>query len=120
MPRSLTWRDLRAVSLGTAEELGLPPELWQVTPCAIEVVSKDPPRPDLLSSFLLPDLARVLAALLEGVNGAFGGGCVLSLAFARRGRHGTRWTGPTGRGWRSCCGRGGSRWGAGRGRGCIR
>ncbi len=67
--RSLTWRDLRAVSLGMAEEMGLPPALWQVTPCAIEVVSKDPPRPDLLSSFLLPDLARVLAALSGGADG---------------------------------------------------
>ncbi len=66
LPRSLTWRDPRAVSLGMAEEMGLPPELWQVAPCAIEVVSKDPPRPDLLSSFLLRDLAQVLAALSGG------------------------------------------------------
>ena len=69
LPRSLTWHDLRAVSLGMAEEMGLPPELWQVAPCAIEVVSKDPPRPDLLSSFLLRDLARVLVALADGGDG---------------------------------------------------
>jgi len=60
VPRSLTWRDLRAVSLEMAKELGLPPELWLVTPCAIRMVRQNPPGADILSSFLLPDLGRVL------------------------------------------------------------
>jgi hypothetical protein len=59
-PRSLTWRDLRGASRELAEELGLLPELWVVTPCAVQVVSKDPPEADILSSFLLADLGRVL------------------------------------------------------------
>ncbi len=58
--RSLTWRDLRAASGSLADELGLPSELWVMTPCAIRGLSENPPRPDFLSSFLLPDLARVL------------------------------------------------------------
>ncbi len=60
IPRSLTWRDLRAVSLQLAKELALPPELWFVTPCAIRMVRQNPPGADILSSFLLPDLGRVL------------------------------------------------------------
>lgn len=59
-PRSLTWRDLRAASHELADELGLPSDLWLVTPCAIQVMGKLPPRADILSSFLLPDLGRVL------------------------------------------------------------
>ena len=60
IPRSLTWRDLRAVSREVAEELALPPELWLVTPCAIRMMRENPPRADILSSFLLADLGRVL------------------------------------------------------------
>ena len=60
IPRSLTWRDLRSVSRKIAEELALPPELWLVTPCAIRMMRESPPRADILSSFLLPDLGRVL------------------------------------------------------------
>ena len=59
-PRSLTWRDLRAVSCELAQELGAPPGLWQVTPCAIRMMKENPPRAEILSSFLLPDLGRVL------------------------------------------------------------
>ena len=60
IPRSLTWRDLRAVSHELAEELALLPELWLVTPCAIRMMQESPPRAEILSSFLLPDLGRVL------------------------------------------------------------
>ncbi len=60
IPRSLTWRDLRAVSSELAKELGLPPELWLLTPCAIRMVSDKPPAAEILSSFLLRDLGRVL------------------------------------------------------------
>lgn len=60
IPRSLTWRDLRAVSCELARELGLPPELWLVTPCAILMLWENAPRAEILSSFLLPDLGRVL------------------------------------------------------------
>ena len=60
IPRSLTWRDLRAVSSELAEGLGVPPALWLVTPCAIRMMRDDPPRAEILSSFLLPDLERVL------------------------------------------------------------
>src|SRR3954453_3026464 len=60
IPRSLTWRDLRAVSCELAKELGVPPELWLVTPCAIRMQRENPPRAEILSSFLLPDLGRVL------------------------------------------------------------
>ncbi len=60
IPRSLTWRDLRTVSRELADELALPPELWLVTPCAIRMMRESPPRAEILSSFLLPDLGRVL------------------------------------------------------------
>ena len=59
-PRSLTWRDVRAASHALAEEFGLPPALWLVAPCAIRMMRTAPPKPDILSSFLLPDLGRVL------------------------------------------------------------
>lgn len=59
-PRSLTWRDLLGVSRALAAELGLPDELWILSPCAIETVAVEPPAADILSSFLLPDLGRVL------------------------------------------------------------
>ncbi|MFL5337342.1 MAG: DEAD/DEAH box helicase [Geminicoccaceae bacterium] len=59
-PRSLTWRDLRAASRVLAAEFGIPDELWLVAPCAIRVEQKQPPSADILSSFLLPDLGRVL------------------------------------------------------------
>ena len=59
-PRSLTWRDLRRVSADLRDAFALPPELWVVTPCAVAVVSKSPPAADILSSFHLPDLGRVL------------------------------------------------------------
>ncbi len=59
-PRSLTWRDLRGVSCELAKELRVPPELWLVTPCAILMMRENPPRAEILSSFLLPDLGRVL------------------------------------------------------------
>lgn len=58
-PRSLTWRDLRAASRALAAEFGIPDDLWLVAPCAIRVEQKQPPRADILSSFLLPDLGRV-------------------------------------------------------------
>ncbi len=60
IPRSLTWRDLRAVSCELAKQLGVPPELWLVTPCAILMLRENAPRAEILSSFLLPDLGRVL------------------------------------------------------------
>jgi len=60
IPRSLTWRDLRGVSLELAKELSLPPELWLVAPCAVRMMRQNPPGADILSSFLLPDLGRVL------------------------------------------------------------
>jgi len=65
MPRSLTWRDLRAASLELAAELRLPLALWEAVPCTVEVVAARAPGADLLSSFLLPDLARVM----RGVDG---------------------------------------------------
>jgi len=58
--RSLTWRELRAASCILRDELRLPADLWLVAPCTIRVVGKHPPTPDILSSFLLPDLAQVL------------------------------------------------------------
>ncbi len=58
--RSLTWRDLLGVSRALAVELGVPHELWNLAPCAIETMAVDPPDADILSSFLLPDLGRVL------------------------------------------------------------
>lgn len=60
LPRSLTWSDLRAVSREIFGELGIPEDLRIPTPCAIEVVRRDPPSPDILSSFFLLDLGRVL------------------------------------------------------------
>jgi hypothetical protein len=65
IPRSLTWRDLRAVSRELAEELALAPELWLVTPCAIRMMRENPPRAEILSSFLLPDLGRVLRMQID-------------------------------------------------------
>ena len=59
-PRSLTWRDLRATSRTLAAEFGVPDELWLLAPCAIRIEQKQPPDADLLSSFLLSDLERVL------------------------------------------------------------
>ena len=59
-PRSLTWRDLRAASSELAAELRVPLPLWEAVPCTVEVVAAKAPGADLLSSFLLPDLARVL------------------------------------------------------------
>ena len=59
-PRSLTWRDLRAASRAIAEELGLAADLWLPTPCAIRMLREHPPSADILSSFVLSDLGRVL------------------------------------------------------------
>jgi hypothetical protein len=59
-PQPLTWRDLRDASRDLGEELGLPAELWQVTPCAIRIMAKHPPLAEVLSSFALADLRRVL------------------------------------------------------------
>jgi hypothetical protein len=59
-PRSLTWRDLRAASHNLAGEFGIPAELWVTTPCAIRIMQKLAPGAEILSSFLLPDLGRVL------------------------------------------------------------
>ena len=61
--RSLTWQDLRSVSQALADELHIPAELWLVAPCAIHTMSRLPPEADILSSFFLPDLARVLRAM---------------------------------------------------------
>ena len=58
--RSLTWRDLRDVSAELAEQFSLPPELWHITPCAIEFEDQNPPPAEILSSFHLPDLMRLL------------------------------------------------------------
>ena len=58
--RSLTWRDLRGASAELRDALGIPPALWAATPCTIEVTGKLPPDADILSSFYLPDLDRVL------------------------------------------------------------
>jgi hypothetical protein len=59
-PQPLIWRDLRDASRDLGEELGLPLELWQVTPCAIRIMAKHAPRAEVLSSFVLSDLRRVL------------------------------------------------------------
>jgi hypothetical protein len=59
-PRSLTWNDVRGVSRELVGELGIPDDLQILTPCAIEIVLRDPPSADILSSFFLPDLGRVL------------------------------------------------------------
>lgn len=58
--RSLTWRDLRDASRELAAALCVPSELWEVTPCSIETISKHPPDAEILSSFYLPDLLRVM------------------------------------------------------------
>jgi hypothetical protein len=58
--RSLSWRDLRAASSELSKQLGVPSELWVITPCAVKMLRKSPPDPDILSSFFLPDLGRVL------------------------------------------------------------
>ena len=58
--RSLTWNDLRGVSLDLALEMGVPEELWIPTPCAIETIRRDPPDAEILSSFYLSDLAQIL------------------------------------------------------------
>ena len=47
VPRSLTWRDLRSASCELAEDLGVPPGLWLVTPCAIRMVRESPPLAEL-------------------------------------------------------------------------
>ncbi len=59
-PRSLTWNDLRGVSRELVAELRIPDDLLVLTPCVIETTRRDPPAADILSSFYLPDLARVL------------------------------------------------------------
>ena len=59
-PQPLTWRDLRDASRDLGGELGLPAELWQVTPCAIRIMAKRPPLAEVLSGFVLSDLRRVL------------------------------------------------------------
>ncbi len=59
-PQALVWRDMRDASRDLCEELGLPSDLWQVTPCAIRTVRKHPPGAEILSSFVLADLRRVL------------------------------------------------------------
>ena len=56
----LTWRDVRDASRDLGEELGLPAELWQVTPCAVRIMAKHPPQAEVLSGFVLSDLRRVL------------------------------------------------------------
>lgn len=61
--RSLTWRDLLGVSRELAGTVGVPDDLWVRAPAAIEIVAVDPPGADILSSFFLPDLARVLKDL---------------------------------------------------------
>lgn len=60
-PRSLTWDDLRGVSRALVEELGIPEDLQILTPCVIEMIRRDPPAADILSSFYLSDLSKVLA-----------------------------------------------------------
>jgi hypothetical protein len=70
-PRSLTWDDLRGVSRALVEELGIPDDLQILTPCVIEMVRPDPPAADILASFYLSDLSRVLDAVEnETVTGA--------------------------------------------------
>jgi AAA domain len=73
LPRSLTWNDLRGISRELVEELGIPDDLQILTPCAIEIVRRDPPTGDILSSFFLPDLGRVLddTANLTGAAAAY-------------------------------------------------
>jgi hypothetical protein len=67
--RSLTWNDLRGVSCELVGELGIPDDLQILTPCVIEIVQRDPPSADILSSFFLPDLGRVLKDT-ENLTGA--------------------------------------------------
>jgi hypothetical protein len=59
-PQPLTWRDARDAARDLGDELGLPAELWQVTPCAVRIMGKHPPMAEVLSSFVLSDLRRVL------------------------------------------------------------
>nr|WP_294552516.1 AAA domain-containing protein [uncultured Rhodopila sp.] len=59
-PQPLTWRDLRDASRDLGDELRLPAELWQVTPCAIRIMARHPPLAEVLSGFVLSDLRRVL------------------------------------------------------------
>lgn len=59
-PQPVIWRDLRDASRDLGDQLGLPAELWQVTPCAIRIMAKHPPRAEVLSGFVLTDLRRVL------------------------------------------------------------
>jgi hypothetical protein len=61
--RSLTWSDLRGAARDLVTALGVPDDLWIPTPCAIETMRPDPPEADILSSFYLPDLGRVLRSL---------------------------------------------------------
>ncbi|MBV8092310.1 MAG: ATP-binding protein [Acetobacteraceae bacterium] len=61
--RSLTWRDLRGASFELAAELGIPGEVWVQTPCAVELIRDNSPNADILSSFFLPDLSRILQAV---------------------------------------------------------
>lgn len=65
-PRSLSWADLRGVSRALVTELGIPDDLQILTPCVIEMVSRDPPATDILSSFYLSDLSRVLNDIETG------------------------------------------------------
>jgi hypothetical protein len=70
-PRSLTWVDLRGVSRTLVDELGIPDDLRILTPCVIEMVRPDPPAADILSSFYLSDLTKVLGDLeTETMTGA--------------------------------------------------
>ncbi|MEE4454668.1 DEAD/DEAH box helicase [Novosphingobium resinovorum] len=58
-PRALSWQDLRDVSRKLRTDLGVPEDLWIVTPCAIRTIKKDPPSGDILATFYLPDLLAV-------------------------------------------------------------
>lgn len=58
-PRALSWQDLRDVSRKLRTELGVPEDLWIVTPCAVRTIKKDPPSEDILATFYLPDLMAV-------------------------------------------------------------
>lgn len=58
--RSLTWSDLRGAARELVADLGIPDDLQVLTPCVVETIRRDPPAADILSSFFLPDLGRVL------------------------------------------------------------